>query len=168
MESLMQDSTLGKAFSHPAETIHKVLGLRPGSPALFNENRTLKADLIIVDEASMVDLNLMTGLLRAMKENARIVLVGDGDQLPSVESGALLSDLLFELEKPCHRLSERVLSLSTVHRNSGAILDASHLVIQGDGPAFLNYLKQPGRTAASEPEGSGWLRYGPLPSYKDF
>ncbi|MDA3958784.1 exodeoxyribonuclease V subunit alpha [Oceanispirochaeta sp.] len=167
MEGLMQDSLLGEAFSHPAETIHKLLGLKPGSPALFDEKRTLKADLIIVDEASMVDLNLMTALLRAMKAEARLVLVGDRDQLPSVESGALLSDLLFEMEKPGHRLSGRVLSLSKVHRNSGAILESSRMVIQGDSPAFLDYLKQPGRNISSDTGEKGWLHYGLMPSYKD-
>jgi exodeoxyribonuclease V alpha subunit len=167
MENLLQNPVLKSAFSHPAETIHKVLGLRPGSPALYDEKRTLKADLIIVDEASMVDLNLMTGLFRAMKSSARIVLVGDRDQLPSVESGALLSDLLFEMEKPNHRLSGRVLSLSKVHRNSGAILESSRLVIRGDGPEFLNFLKQHEGLPVSASETSGWLRYGDLPSFKD-
>jgi exodeoxyribonuclease V alpha subunit len=156
-----------RAFPPPPETIHKVLGLRPGSPAQYHENRTLKTDFLVVDEASMVDLNLMSALLGALKPGARLVLVGDKDQLPSVESGALLSDLLYQKEHKDHRLSGRVLSLSKVHRNSGAILEASRMVISGSADLFMEFLKEPERTGTRPPDEGGWLLYSPLPSYRD-
>jgi len=164
LESLIQDPLYGRAFPYPAQTIHKVLGLRPGVAAAYHEGRTLKADILVVDEASMVDLNLMSALMRALKSGARLVLVGDKDQLPSVESGALLSDLLHERDRPGHRLSQRVLSLSKVHRNSGAILESSRMVIAGESKRLLEFLRDPGTNSV---EGLGRVEYGLIPPYGD-
>jgi len=162
LDSLIQDIRFSRAFAHPAQTIHKVLGLRPGVSAVYHELRTLGADILVVDEASMVDLNLMSSLLRAMKPEARLVLVGDRDQLPSVEAGALLSDLLHEKDRSGHRLEDRVLSLSKVHRNSGAILESSKLIIRGESDALLTFLK-----GASSSGDTGRVYFNPIPAYRD-
>ena len=75
-------------------TIHRLLGARFGSP-YFRHNRQnpLPLDLLVVDEASMVDLALMAKLLEALPPNARLVLLGDKDQLASVEAGSVLGDI---------------------------------------------------------------------------
>ncbi|MDC7232568.1 MAG: exodeoxyribonuclease V subunit alpha [Spirochaetales bacterium] len=169
MESLLQNETLAPAFPHSAETIHKTLGLRPGSPPRFDADKPLQADILVVDEASMVDLKLMTMILNALKQDARLLLVGDRDQLPSVESGALLSDLLHGLDNETHKLRGRVLSLTTVHRNSGAIREVSGLVISADTPGFNDFMKQDERniTPSDVLKGTGGLvRTSSLPSYR--
>ena len=72
-----------------AVTLHRLLGKRSGR----SEAITLPHDLVVVDEASMVDLALMTSLLKSLKPDARLILLGDKDQLESVEAGAVLGDL---------------------------------------------------------------------------
>ncbi len=87
----LNDSDIGIT----GETIHKLLDYSMSSGIFrYNENNKLDCDFIIIDEVSMVDMVLMKSLLAALKETARIVLVGDKDQLPSVAAGAVLSDIL--------------------------------------------------------------------------
>jgi exodeoxyribonuclease V alpha subunit len=77
-----------------ATTIHRLLGTIPDSPYfLHNADHQLITDIVIVDEASMVDLALMSKLFQAVPENARIILLGDKDQLTSVEAGYILGDI---------------------------------------------------------------------------
>jgi exodeoxyribonuclease V alpha subunit len=79
-----------------ASTLHRLLGSRPGSRSRFRHDRTnrLPYDVIVVDETSMVSLTLMSRLLEAVRPDARLVLVGDPDQLASVEAGAVLGDIV--------------------------------------------------------------------------
>ncbi len=79
-----------------ASTLHRLLGWRPDSSTRFRHDRSnrLPYDLVVVDETSMVSLTLMARLLEAMRPEARLVLVGDSDQLASVEAGAVLGDLV--------------------------------------------------------------------------
>ncbi len=79
-----------------ASTVHRLLGWRPDSTSRFAHNRDnhLPVDAVVVDESSMVSLTLMARLLEAMPPSARLVLVGDPDQLASVEAGAVLGDLV--------------------------------------------------------------------------
>ena len=83
-------------------TIHRALGTRWDRPAEFRHNaeNRLPVDVLVVDEASMVDLALMTKLVEAVPDDARIILVGDRDQLASVECGAILGDLCNAGEHP--------------------------------------------------------------------
>jgi exodeoxyribonuclease V alpha subunit len=75
-------------------TLHRLLGAKANSPYFKHDaNHPLIDDVIVVDEASMVDLALMSKLLDALKPTARLILLGDKDQLASVESGAVLADL---------------------------------------------------------------------------
>ncbi|MBL4687236.1 MAG: exodeoxyribonuclease V subunit alpha, partial [Nannocystaceae bacterium] len=78
-----------------ASTIHRALGFRPGSPTQFRHDADdpLPADVVLVDEASMVDLALMAKLFEALPPNARVILLGDKNQLASVEAGAILGDI---------------------------------------------------------------------------
>ena len=79
-----------------ASTLHRLLGYRPGSSTRFRHDahHHLPHDVVVVDETSMVALPLMARLLEALRPDARLVLVGDPDQLASVEAGAVLGDLV--------------------------------------------------------------------------
>jgi exodeoxyribonuclease V alpha subunit len=76
------------------QTLHKLVGIRPDGTSRHHAGHTLPADLIVVDEVSMVDLTLMRQLLDAIGGSTRLVLLGDRDQLASVEAGSVLSDLV--------------------------------------------------------------------------
>ncbi|WSB02723.1 ATP-dependent RecD-like DNA helicase [Streptomyces sp. NBC_01794] len=77
-----------------ASTVHRLLELRPGGDAAYDRDRPLDADLVVVDEASMLDLLLANKLVKAVSPGAHLLLVGDVDQLPSVGAGEVLRDLL--------------------------------------------------------------------------
>ncbi len=79
-----------------ASTVHRLLGWRPGSRSRFRHDATnrLPHDVVVVDETSMVSLSLMAKLLDAVRSDARVVLVGDPEQLASVEAGAVLGDIV--------------------------------------------------------------------------
>ncbi|MFE6775437.1 ATP-dependent RecD-like DNA helicase [Streptomyces sp. NPDC057702] len=77
-----------------ASTVHRLLELKPGGDAAYDRDRPLDADLVVVDEASMLDLLLANKLVKAVPPGAHLLLVGDVDQLPSVGAGEVLRDLL--------------------------------------------------------------------------
>ncbi|MFH8927266.1 SF1B family DNA helicase RecD2 [Streptomyces pristinaespiralis] len=77
-----------------ASTVHRLLELKPGGDAAYDKDRPLDADLVVVDEASMLDLLLANKLVKAVAPGAHLLLVGDVDQLPSVGAGEVLRDLL--------------------------------------------------------------------------
>jgi len=77
-----------------AYTIHRMLRVIPGAPGFYyNAENKLPADVVVVDEASMVDLALLAKLVEAVPDKARFILVGDKDQLASVEAGSVLGDI---------------------------------------------------------------------------
>ena len=85
---------LSEAVGRPASTIHRALGARPGQAVWrHHAGNPVPADLVVVDEASMIDLPTMARLVDAVRPDARLVLLGDPDQLASVEVGAVLGDL---------------------------------------------------------------------------
>ncbi|MFE1322821.1 ATP-dependent RecD-like DNA helicase [Kitasatospora phosalacinea] len=77
-----------------ASTVHRLLELKPGGDAAYDRDRPLDADLVVVDEASMLDLILANKLVKAVAPGAHLLLVGDVDQLPSVGAGKVLRDVL--------------------------------------------------------------------------
>jgi exodeoxyribonuclease V alpha subunit len=82
------------AIPSEAHTLHRMLKTIPGSPYFYhNAENQLHADVVVVDEVSMVDLALMAKLFEAVKSDARIILIGDRDQLASVETGFVLADI---------------------------------------------------------------------------
>ncbi len=99
----------------PAVTLHRLLGTRRDNGTRFRHHRgnRLAHDVVVVDESSMVSLTMMTRLVEAVRPDARLVLVGDPDQLASVEAGAVLGDLVAGLS---HRQPSPVASLRTTHR----------------------------------------------------
>ena len=120
------------AADHEAKTIHRLLEFSPNEGTFTrDENNPLKADLLIVDETSMVDLPLMHALLKAVPRHARLFLVGDVDQLPSVGPGSVLMDLIAGNIVPA-------IWLKTVFRQaarSGIIANA-HRINHGVHPEF--------------------------------
>ena len=86
---------LAEATGVEASTIHRLLGFSPGEAGFeHDENNPLPADMIVIDEASMLDLQLLHSLLRALQPTAHLMLVGDVDQLPSVGAGNVLRDII--------------------------------------------------------------------------
>lgn len=90
---------LSEATGKEAKTVHRMLEMErggDGEEVRFNRNKTnpLDEDIIIVDEASMIDLSLMNALLLAVRRGARLVMIGDTDQLPSVGAGNILGDII--------------------------------------------------------------------------
>lgn len=84
----------GVTVAEEAQTLHRLLGMRAdGSGFYRNQERPLAADVLVVDEASMIDLSLMAHLLAALPAAARLILLGDRDQLAAVEAGAVFADL---------------------------------------------------------------------------
>ncbi len=111
-------------------TIHRLLEFEPkGSGFKRNEENPLDVDLLVVDEASMVDISLMDHLLQAIPETACLVLVGDVDQLPSVGPGTVLRDLIGSGVIPVVRLTEIFRQAS-----QSWIVRAAHAVQGGDLP----------------------------------
>ena len=111
-----------------AQTVHRALGMSwndlTGEVTFRkNEKEPLEADAVIVDEMSMVDLELMASLLRAMRPGCRLVMVGDPDQLPSVGAGNVLGDLLRSGVIPAVSLTEifRQAEASAIIRNAHAV-----------------------------------------------
>src|SRR6266536_1619999 len=88
-----------------AATLHRLLQLRPGGDAAFDRDKPLEADLVVVDEVSMLDLLLANKLVKAVPPGAHLLLVGDVDQLPSVGAGEVLRDLLASGAVPSVRLT---------------------------------------------------------------
>ncbi len=85
---------LTELTGHEAATVHRLLQLQPGGDAAYDRDNPLDADLVVVDEASMLDLLLANKLVKAVPPGAHLLLVGDVDQLPSVGAGEVLRDLL--------------------------------------------------------------------------
>lgn len=89
-----------------ASTVHKALGLLAGEDGNYNEPAELTADLILVDEVSMLDIYLAEHLFHAVKNTCQIILIGDADQLPSVGPGAVLSEMIASECIPVVRLDK--------------------------------------------------------------
>jgi exodeoxyribonuclease V alpha subunit len=106
-----------------ASTLHRLLQLRPGGDAAFDRDHPLDADLVVVDEASMLDVLLANTLVKAIAPGAHLLLVGDVDQLPSVGAGEVLRDALESDAIPSVRLTHifRQAQLSGVVTNAHRI-----------------------------------------------
>jgi exodeoxyribonuclease V alpha subunit len=85
---------LAEATGYDASTIHRLLGYSPAEGFSYDEDSPLEIDVLVVDEASMIDLLLFHNLLRSLKPEAHLLLVGDVDQLPSVGAGNVLRDVI--------------------------------------------------------------------------
>ncbi len=124
---------LAEATGHPAQTIHRMLGFRPGQGFKHNEENLLDTDMLIVDEASMLDLLLTNHLLKALDPATHLLLVGDVDQLPSVGAGDVLRDIIDSGELPVVRLD-----LIFRQAQNSRIVANAHLINRGQMPALDN------------------------------
>ena len=124
---------MSEATGHEAKTVHRMLEMertQNGENRFCRNARTpLDESVIIVDEASMLDLYLTEALVRAMKRGARLILIGDSDQLPSVGAGNILDDIIS---------SERIstIRLTEIFRQSkeSLIITNAHRINSGEGP----------------------------------
>ncbi len=126
-----------------ATTLHRLLGSRPDTSVRFKHNRgnRLPHDVIVVDETSMVSLTMMSRLLEAVRPDTRLILVGDPDQLASVEAGAVLADLVEGLNA---RDGVRVAALRTSHRFGESIGALAKTIRIGDAEGALDVLRAGG------------------------
>ncbi|MDY3928675.1 MAG: ATP-dependent RecD-like DNA helicase [Clostridia bacterium] len=138
-----------------AKTIHRLLGVVKNDSELSvtfskNEENPLSADVIIVDEMSMLDINLMNSLLRAIKPGAKLIMVGDCDQLPSVGPGNVLRDLIDSETVPVIRLEHifRQAQESLIVVNAHRINKGELPVFKSENPNFFFMRRQDANVAA--------------------
>lgn len=127
---------LAEATGHIAKTIHRLLVFEAKSFAFkYRTNKPLPTDVLIVDEMSMVDINLMNHLVKAIPDEAALIMIGDIDQLPSVGAGCVLSDLIKAKVIP-------TVVLSKIFRQAAysQIITNAHRINQGELP--LKHTKQ--------------------------
>lgn len=163
MERLALSEAVRSALPQEVATIHRLLGVIPGRSSFRHDrDNPLPCDVLVVDEASMVDLRLMARLLDALRAETRVILLGDRDQLASVEAGAVLSDICVG-ERLDAGAGNRpaIVHLTKSHRfgDESGIGRLSRLINAGDGAGALELLK------------SGLccdLRWRPLPSAETF
>ena len=121
---------LSESTGQEASTIHRLLEFDPSAfDFKRNADNPLETDLLVVDESSMVDVVLMNQLLRAVPDEAAVLLVGDVDQLPSVGPGSVLSDLIESGQVPVARLTEIFRQAAT-----SQIITGAHAINRGQAP----------------------------------
>ena len=140
--------TIAVLSALPAQTVHKLLHLQPDGTTTLGRHNRLVADIVVIDEVSMVDLALMAQLVAAIPQGCRLILLGDKDQLASVDVGTVLADLVSR--PPTHAsnaLANGVVRLQYSHRFKDAptigavaqalqhdepLLDLAHALLCGD------------------------------------
>lgn len=120
---------LSDATGLEAKTLHRLLAIRPGGKPQYDADAPLPADMVIVDETSMLDTLLMNTLLKAVPTGAHVLFVGDADQLPSVGAGNVLADIIASESLPVVRLEQ-------IFRQSekSAIAVNAHRINSGEMP----------------------------------
>ncbi|MCL1922470.1 MAG: exodeoxyribonuclease V subunit alpha [Propionibacteriaceae bacterium] len=153
-ENLEACQELGGCAIHcESGTIHRILGLNFWGSLAHTALNPIPADIIVVDEASMLSLHMMTLLLAATSESTRLILVGDPDQLTSVDAGAVLADIASE------DTVTPVARLSTTFRFSGAIASLAEAIRRGQTDIALHILATNGDTIEWVDDDSDF-RYG--------
>ncbi|NLV73120.1 MAG: ATP-dependent RecD-like DNA helicase [Chloroflexi bacterium] len=122
---------LAEATGQNAKTLHRLLGYSPNEGFTVNASVPLNAQLVVVDEASMLDLALFHALLTALKPGTHLLLVGDVDQLPSVNIGDILRDLIASKRVAVTRLMQ-------IYRQAqgSQIIQAAHSINRGEVPTW--------------------------------
>jgi len=166
------DELKSRLLATKASTLHRLLGWQPGNRSRFRHNRSnrLPHDVVVVDETSMVSLSQMAKLVEAVRPDARLILVGDPQQLASVEAGAVLGDIVGPatdrlLMRPAARaalaevvgefpvderddspgaaIGDGIVVLQRVHRFGGGIAALADAVRRGDADATIAALSAP-------------------------
>jgi exodeoxyribonuclease V alpha subunit len=125
---------LAELTGHEAFTVHRLLELQPGGNPKYDRDNPLDADLVVVDECSMMDVILANKLIKAIPAGARLLLVGDVDQLPSVGAGEVLRDLLAADTIPRVRLTQ----VFRQAQQSGIVVNA-HRINHGHPPQLTGF-----------------------------
>ncbi len=151
----LEEAVLGEAATLPlsdpvrerllalrSATVHRLLGWRPGSHSRFRHHRDnrLPHDVVVVDETSMVPLSLMARLLEAVRDDARLILLGDPGQLSSIEAGAVLGDIVGPAAAgppPAAGFGRGIVVLERVHRFGGEIARVADAIRRGDADEAL-------------------------------
>lgn len=120
------DASVADIASIQASTLHSLLGVRPDGSHRHHPENPLPHRVAILDEASMADLPMFAAFLAALPIDARLVVVGDPDQLPSVDAGAVLADLVANPALAAHHVR-----LVHTHRNAGEIAEICQVVVAG-------------------------------------
>ena len=133
-----------------AKTIHRLLGYTGSGTFEHNEEHPLEGDVLIIDESSMVDIRLMSSLLKAVPENMRLILIGDVNQLPSVGPGTVLKNIIDSGVFPVVRLTKifRQAAESHIVTNAHRINDGLFPVIDDSDPKndfFLDMMDKKGK-----------------------
>jgi exodeoxyribonuclease V alpha subunit len=158
----LADGTRRRLLGIGAATLHRLLGWRPDSHSRFRHHagNRLPHDVVVVDEASMVSLSLMAKLMDAVRPDARLVLVGDPDQLASVEAGAVLGDVVGPAAQPMHgelpAVADGIVVLRRVHRFGGQIARLAEAIQAGDADGVMAVLTERSPQAGDE-EGVSWI-----------
>jgi len=126
---------LTELTGHEAATVHRLLQLQPGGDPKYDRDHPLDADLVVVDESSMIDVILANKLVRAIPKGAHLLLVGDVDQLPSVGAGEVLRDLL---AAPDAIPRVRLTKIFRQAQQSGIVVNA-HRVNAGTQPQLSGF-----------------------------
>jgi exodeoxyribonuclease V alpha subunit len=167
----VDDAVRARLRALRASTIHRLLGFNPGNRSRFRHNRTnrLPVDVVVVDETSMVSLTLMARLVEAVRPDARLILVGDPEQLASVEAGAVLGDIVGPASSglcmrdgarrqltaltgqavpggsgPGAPVGDGIVVLTKVHRYGGAIAELAEAIHRADADAAMAVLERGG------------------------
>jgi len=158
-ELAASDPAVAAIASIQASTLHSLLGVRPDGSYRHHAENPLPHRVAILDEASMVDLPLFAAFLAALRDDARLVVVGDPDQLPSVDAGAVLADLVGNSALVDHRVH-----LVHTHRNAGEIAEICQIVVDGGNVAgwLASHPCGDPETLRSRTGGVGHLRDGDL------
>lgn len=133
---------LSEATGKPAKTVHRLLGFAPGGAGFTrNASDPLEADLVIIDEISMLDVGLAYHLMQAVDRGTRVLLVGDPDQLPSVTAGNVLADLLRSQLVPTARLTRifRQSAQSLIVQNAHRLLAGQSLEFPEKGDLHRDF-----------------------------
>lgn len=152
-----------RILAEPARTVHALLGFHPGRAERFTyrAGHCLPHDIVIVDEASMLSSTLMHHLLAAVRPDAELRLVGDPDQLASVDAGTVLGDIAVfgGAHHAGSALHGRIETLEKVHRaESRAILDLARAIRGGEADTALGILRAGGGTVVwVDPDAPGGL-----------
>jgi len=125
---------LAELTGQEAFTVHRLLELQPGGEPKYDRENPLYADLVVVDECSMVDVILANKLIKAIPQGAHMLLVGDVDQLPSVGAGEVLRDLLAAEAIPRVRLTQ----IFRQAQQSGIVVNA-HRINHGHPPQLTGF-----------------------------
>ena len=125
---------LAELTGHEAATVHRLLELQPGGEPRYDRDHPLDADLVVIDECSMMDVILANKLIKAIPPGAHLLLVGDVDQLPSVGAGEVLRDLLAANTIPRVRLTQ----IFRQAQQSGIVVNA-HRINHGQPPQLTDF-----------------------------